>query len=139
MNDNNGGFNFYQDYELYQRSENSNMQPSIDLPDVTLISAFPTSHFGAYMQSFTPNLVDGSLEMSSYSFSEFGGSLDSDGSYRVSNESPVDTPLPRPIDTLDTEQVNLFWERYNEYPQYLKKLKKRNRRKAKKQARSNPQ
>jgi hypothetical protein len=134
MIDSYGRINFYQDYELYQRGDGTSNQHSIDLPDATLISAFPTPHFGAYMQSFA-SCGDCSIDMSSYSFSEFGGSLDSDGSFRILNESPVDTPLPRPIQTLDTSQVSLFWKRYNEYPQFLKKLKKRNRRKAKKQAR----
>ena len=130
---------FYQDFELYQRTENPPTTTS--LPDVTFISAFPTSHFGAYMQSFTPSNGDASFDMSSSfgSFNEFTGSLDSEGSIVMSNDSLIETPIPRAIETLDTEQVNLYWQRYNEYPQYLKKIKKRNRRKAKKQNKPNVQ
>ena len=129
---------FYQDFELYRTTEEQ--QKTNSLPDVTLISALPTSHFGAYIQSFTPNFGDGSFDMSSsLSYNDFTGSLDSDGSIAFAGDSLLETPLPRAIDTLDTEQVNLFWQRYNEYPQYLKKIKKRNRRKAKKQNKQNVQ
>lgn len=133
------GMRFYTDFELYK--ETDFVPNSLDLPDATAISALPTSHFGAYMQSFTPNFQESSYESfdyqkNSFSFTDVAGSMDSDGLIIFNPDSPPEVCNNKPTDSLDTPQIALFWERYNEYPKYLKKLKKRNRQKAKKIAKS---
>ncbi|EAY02820.1 hypothetical protein TVAG_292880 [Trichomonas vaginalis G3] len=133
------GLRFYTDYELYKESD---IAPSpVEHPDVTLISALPTSTFGAYMESFTPNFQEPSWESIDYSrncfsFTDVASSFDSDGSFLYIQDSPPDV-ITKPTDGINTPQIELFWQRYNEYPQYLKKIKKRNRRKAKKGNKNN--
>ncbi|EAY23708.1 hypothetical protein TVAG_120460 [Trichomonas vaginalis G3] len=133
------GMRFYTDFELYK--ESTGVPQSIDLPDATGISALPTSHFGAYMESFTPSFQESSYESldfhkGSFSFTEVAESLDSDGSFLYIQDSPPEQSTNRNTGSLDTPQISLFWQRYNEYPQYLKKLKKRSRQKAKKALKS---
>ncbi|EAY04258.1 hypothetical protein TVAG_390280 [Trichomonas vaginalis G3] len=127
---------FYTDYEIYKGTES--YQSSYEPPDVTAISELPTSHFSAYMESFTPNYQDSSFDSikycsASFSFTEMAGSFDSDGSFLMT-ENTNDVSNNGNSSQIDTPQIKRFWALYGEYPQYLKKIKKRNKRKAKKVA-----
>ena len=135
---------FYYDYEIKPQVETQNV--SYDLPDATIITSFPTSHAGgAYIQSYTPafggNSFDSdyfattsySLDQSSLSIDQNGKlSFDSFPSLSQSLDPFSDKNKSSFMETIETDEVNLFWQRYNEYPQYLKRLKKRTKNKERK-------
>ena len=136
--------NFYHDYEIQSQGEHHS--GSFGLPDACIITSFPTSHMGgAYIQSYTPafggnsfetdyyGTTSFSMDQSSFSIDQMGKfSLDSSSSLVQVPDSLGDKTKSTFIEGVETQEVNLFWARYNEYPQYLKRLKKRTKSKERK-------
>jgi len=125
---------FYSDYEISHKTDNSLKRS--DSIEVQSVSAFPTSHSGAFAASFTSvafgvSSFDASyFNSSSCSYNDIPSSLSFENFESFVGESKID--YSNVVEHIETEQIKEFWLRYNEYPQYLKKVKKRNKRKAKK-------
>lgn len=126
----------YDDYEIYKGRD----VISCGHNEMTSILELPVSHFGFYIESFPPNGPDSSFESfnsgyGSFSLTDFPNSFESDSSLLM-KETDLDKTDLIGLTHVESSQINLFWERYNQYPQYLKKIKKRNRQKAKKSGKS---
>lgn len=131
---------FYYDYELTMPM--TEMNRLSDLPDVSVITSFPTSHFGgAYIQSYTQGYGSSSFEKesfgtqsfsleSSFSIDQKTGKFSFDSGYASIGNDGADRDSLQ--DSVETQEVKLFWSRYNDYPQYLKRIKKRNKSKERK-------
>ena len=118
-------FSFYTDHEIYNYSNlysNNNILNEID----TVFSLPTSQHCGfaaSYSNIFENNYISSDIKYNKSLLTHINDLL----SFTLIDSNPIQSQ-----ETIETPEINLFWELYNQYPNILKKIKKKKIRKSKK-------